>query len=125
MVGRVQSNEEKEKRSNSMTGKRWKVKDSSKMGKHWIDRSFTEEHKKKISVSGKGNKHTEDSKLKISKTRKEKGLGFSSLARSNAAASLKKINSIKKTCPYCNKSGSGPVMSRFHFDACINKVASV
>lgn len=73
-----------------------------------INGFYNKEHskgtKELISKSLSGNKHSEKTKQKMSRTH-----------------TGKKKNLKTVTCPYCNKEGSGPNMSRYHFNNCKNK----
>tara|TARA_R110000787_G_scaffold217978_1_gene326693 strand:- start:219 stop:725 length:507 start_codon:yes stop_codon:yes gene_type:complete len=75
---------------------------STKVGEWWKGKSFTKEHKRKISEAHKG---------KIQGAPSEE--------------TRRKISEIKKgipkpviQCPHCNKSGGRPQMKRWHFDNC-------
>lgn len=71
---------------------------------HWAGKSLSKEHKKQISISGKGRyigPMTELHKKKIGK------------ANSKPQAKIQ--------CPHCDKIG-GTAMNRWHFDNCKNKL---
>lgn len=73
-----------------------------------INGFYNKEHskgtKELISKSLFGNKHSEKTKQKMARTH-----------------TGKKKNLKTVTCTYCNKEGSGPNMSRYHFNNCKNK----
>jgi hypothetical protein len=62
---------------------------------------LSEEAKIKIGKAGKGRILTEEQKEKIRNVAKKKG------------RKLKKV-----TCPFCNKTGMGGNMTRYHFENC-------
>lgn len=81
----------------------WKGSNNPNYGKQ-----FSEEHKMKISKGGIGNTNasvpcTEEKKKQISEK-------------------LKGIPMKKVTCPHCSLTGGNPIMKRYHFDNCKNKI---
>ena len=62
-----------------------------------LDRSHSEETKAKIGASNKGKKRPDLSE------------------RNRMSVGIKRKS---RTCPHCNKEGSGPNMTRYHFDNC-------
>ena len=102
LKGKKQDAETVKKRTDKLIGKKRnedQKKNISSSLKAVYKGSFSEEHKNKLSESHKGIKMTESAKEKL------RG---------------KKDTVI---CPYCKKTGAGPVMYRYHFDNCklINK----
>ena len=81
--------------------------------------AMSEETKSNISNAKRGiapHIWTEEMKLKTSAT-------MTGVKKSDIhCQKLKEYNSIEKICPYCNKSGSGPAMQRWHFNNCKNNV---
>lgn len=81
-------------------------------------RPRSEETKRKISLGNQGkivSKETKE-KLKIAGTGKNW-----SVDRKHKYSELRtggKLKRVSKTCPHCNKTGSGPNMTRYHFDKC-------
>lgn len=71
---------------------------------NFYGKKHSEETRAIISKSSSGNKHSEETKQKMS-----------------VAHSGKKKNLKIVVCPYCDREGSGPNMSRYHFNNCKNK----
>ena len=74
--------------------------------------SETRKKRKLIPPSRKGISLSEETKTKISKNRKGKGLN------NQAAKKLKGIPKKQTTCPYCKKTGGEAAMYRWHFEKC-------
>jgi hypothetical protein len=71
----------------------------------WFGRKKTLEHRKKLSISSKGNK----SNLGIRKTEETK---------EKIRNAQKGIPRKKSVCPHCGKEGNNSTMHRWHFDKC-------
>ena len=70
----------------------------------FYNKNHSNESKERISKSLSGNKHSEETKQKMS------------IAHIGKKKNLKAV-----ICPYCSKEGTGPNMSRYHFNNCKNK----
>jgi tRNA A22 N-methylase len=81
-----------------------KAKERVGIRNSFYGKKHSEETRGIISKSLSGNKHSEETKQKMSN-----------------AHSGKKKNLKIVVCPYCNREGSGPNMSRYHFNNCKNK----
>lgn len=84
-----------------------------------IPKPHTPEHNKKIADALRGKKkqpHSEDTKLKISQSNK----GITKLFTEEHKKNLRchQNNSLKVSCPHCNKIGQLTNMKRWHFDKC-------
>jgi ribosomal protein S27AE len=94
------------------------------------NRKFSNETKNKISAAAKirlsipennsmfGKNHSEESKIKIGKTSKNRKWSEASKRKFSELRTGKTVTRILKTCPNCGKQGSGPNMKRYHFDKC-------
>lgn len=111
------SEETKNKISNSLAGrKRGPMPEETKnkigdANRGHITGPQSEETKRKKSISMMGK-----NKGKISP---KKGIQRSESERKNISDSIKE--SLKITCPHCNKTGLAGCMTRWHFDNCKNK----
>lgn len=107
----------------------------AKKGKN-LGKNHTEETKKKISLANKGKEINEETRKKISDSKKGKKRGeFSIEWRRKLSESKKGLiksaetraklskprNSKKSICPYCQISGGGGNMKRYHFENCKKK----
>lgn len=96
-TGKLQTEETIQKRRLKLIGKKRTVeqikKQSESIKKRYKD-GFSEEHRKNLSISHKGNKLSESAKEKLRKPQK------------------------KVECPYCLKIGGLPIMKRYHFENC-------
>ena len=98
---------------------------------------LTDSHKKKISKSNTGKRHSKETKMKMSQNRhislahKQSiinamtGRPYSDETR--AKLSLAAINRpvVTYKCPYCHKIGIGNAMLRYHFENCKTYVSSI
>ena len=89
----------------------------------WTGRKHTEEAKEKIRKARARQVFSEETRNKMSKTKKGKKLSWDTKSVSpeaNKKRSLKMSN-IKKPkieCPHCKKIGGYPQMKQWHFDNC-------
>lgn len=86
-------------------------------------RTFTESHRKNLSMSLIGRKHTAEhvSKAALGNTGKKQSKETIEKRIKHIIekpSKLKGTNAVKKTCPHCGKIGGAGSMSRFHFDNC-------
>jgi hypothetical protein len=86
----------------------------SKKGQKYGDKS--EETKKRMSESHKGKKLPEVTKQKISESNKGRKLSKETKQKMSLAKIGTKKEKIK--CPYCGKTGGLPAMTRWHFEKC-------
>lgn len=105
-IGKTHSKETKQKMSNSRTGK-----------------ILTETHKDNCSRSKKGNKNPNFGKIFSAEERqllsdKMSGIPKSDNTRKKMSDARTGYKYKELTCPYCGKIGSGPNMTRYHFDKC-------
>lgn len=83
---------------------------------------LSEESKRKLSVSMRGNtralgyKQTAETKRRMSEAKKGKIL--SEETKRKISEAHKGIRKKEATCPHCNKTGGMRVMYRWHFDKC-------
>lgn len=115
-------------KDNGMFGKKLSKEQKYKCGNAFRGKKRPEHSKK---MSGKGNPmygKNEQAKGLIEHGKKSLGKTYEEIHGPKAAKELKnklsishlgkKYNLIKKICPHCKKEGSGPNMSRHHFDKC-------
>lgn len=102
----------------------------SNTGQHY----HTEEHKQNLSSKLKGNKYGENQSEVTKKLKREKWL-VNNPGKNKSEETKIKISQSKKgkpssnkgqprkkiTCPYCGKKGGEGLMQRWHFDNCKNK----
>ena len=87
----------------------------SSLGKKFIR---SEEFKAKMSASKNGHKHTKEVEELVTKN-----LLIYGIPTRFKKGNIPEVNTIKSTCPYCNKNGTGMVMRRWHMDNCKYKGA--
>ena len=85
-------------------------------GGKFINECHSEESKSKISESKKGKCHSKESKSKISESLK--GKYHSEETKQKLSKSKKGKPKQKITCPHCGKEGEISNMKRWHFDNC-------
>lgn len=123
--GIIFSVEQKEKMSAAKKGKTWEeIFGEDRAYSLRYERSqkrtpLPDSVRSKISNSKKGispHNWTDESKNRVSQSMlgKEKSEEHKN--------KLKEYHSIEKICPYCNKSGTGPSMQRWHFKNCKKKI---
>lgn len=89
-------------------------------------RSLSEEHKNKIKEARSRQITSEETRLKMSKTRKGRTITWD-LKRNTPEANEKRskkmigISKAKVQCPHCSKVGGKPQMYQWHFDNCKGK----
>jgi hypothetical protein len=140
-LGKNKKSETKQKISDSLTGRKQSQETIEKRRKKLIGkkRKFTDEWKKNISKSKKGQipwiagkKQTEESKLKNSLAHightYNRGRVHSDESRKNMSIAHRGQTPYNKgmkydivECPYCKKIGGSNSMKRYHFDNCKNK----
>jgi len=80
---------------------------------------MTDDLRKRISDGSKGKKHSEATKIKMSKS--HTGVGLSDTHKKSLSLSLLKTDHPSRktvTCSHCGKSGAFIIMPRWHFDNC-------
>lgn len=77
--------------------------------------------RKKISQKLKGRVLSDDWKQKLSAAAKKRTVPRIGHLNENSIANIKKMNSEKLKCPYCDKIGTIGGMTRWHFENCKNK----
>jgi hypothetical protein len=106
-----------------------KISDS-KTGKHY----HSEEHKKKLSLKLKGNKYGQNQRDETREIKRKKWL-INNPGKNKTEETKRKISESKKgkispfkgvrrekiICPYCGKEGGMGIMNRWHFNNCKNK----
>ena len=89
----------------------------------WTGRKHTEEAKEKIKEARAKQVITDQTRAKMSKTRKGRKLTWD-LNNRTAEANKKRSEKMmgrpkaKVTCPHCGKEGGKPQMNQWHFDNC-------
>lgn len=121
IYGEKKAKEIKEKIAQKNTGKkrtenfkreqslRFSGKNNPMFGKKQSDKHNENKRKYFLSENNPGKNKTEETKLKISKSKKGK------------PSKTKGIPRKKITCPYCGKIGGEGLMSRWHFENCNHK----
>jgi len=112
---------QKEHHSKMITGRKAsaetkkKMSDSRKGDKHhYYGKTFSDEHKLKLSESHKGYEMPQSQKDAISD-----GLqGREHTWGSKISDAMKGFKHKQRECPYCGKVGGGGNMARYHFDNC-------
>jgi len=112
-LGRKHSKETRLKMSNAHKGKIVSEETRIKLRK---PRNYTDKIKQKISNTHKGKIVSEETRLKISNA--NKGRLMSKEWKNNISKALKGKKWEVVICPYCNKSGGKPLMTRYHFNNC-------
>lgn len=92
----------------------------------WTGRKHTEESKQKIKEARSKQVTSEETKRKMSNTRKGIPISWntnSATPEANAkrSATMKNIQWQTYTCPHCGKDGKSNAMKRWHFDNCKEK----
>lgn len=114
MFGKTHSEETRAKLSLARQGKCSEalLKANRRSGKEKRGISQSLETKNKISNALKGRVMTEEHKSNLSKA------GIGRPVSDETRNKLRLKNSVKSTCPHCNKTGGGSAMKRYHFDNC-------
>lgn len=105
---KISENNHQKKHSGSRLGTKWSDTQRKKMEEYW-----------KNNHPRKGKAHSEETKRKISETKKGTKLSEQTKEKMRISAN-KGGTQTKVTCPYCKKQG-GNTMYRWHFDNCKNK----
>ena len=89
----------------------------------WLGKKHTEESKQKIRDKRANQICTEQTRQKMSATRKGRKITWNLNNASPEANKKRKekmtgIPKQKLTCPHCNKVGGAPTMKQWHFDKC-------
>jgi hypothetical protein len=120
--GKHLKEETKNKISNSLIGKKISEETRKKMSESRKGKFMNKQHRKNLSNSLKGREFSDTHRQNIS--RSKRGKKISEETRKKMSESRKGVKYILKlvVCPHCNKKGSGPNMTRYHFDKCIKYV---
>lgn len=92
----------------------------------WTGRKHTDEAKQKIKEARSKQVITNETRQKMSSTRKGKKLTWNTNsvtkeANEKRSQTMSGISKPKIKCPHCAKEGGGPQMKQWHFDNCKKK----
>lgn len=114
MFGKTHSDEAKRRLSLARRGKCSEalLEANQRSGQAKRGISHSQETKNRISEALKGRVMTEEHKSNLSKANVGRPVNEETREK------LRLKNSLKSTCPHCNKTGGGSAMKRYHFDNC-------
>jgi hypothetical protein len=89
----------------------------------WTGRKHTEEAKSKIKAARALQTTSDETRIKMSNTRKGKPVTWdlkntTPEANKKRSAKMSGIPKPKLVCPHCGKEGGAPTMKQWHFDNC-------
>lgn len=136
--GRKQSQEEIQKRANSLKGRKVSTETRNKIGNANRGRKLPPvsiETRIKLSEAGKGRVLSDESRKKLSESSKRRGNNGFKGKGSRGPAPIETLEKFQETirnrtpdwsmkpraqvtCPHCNKQGDISGMKRYHFDNC-------
>lgn len=101
-------------------------------GEGFSGQVFSDEHRRKMSESAKGRKHTPETKKRLSEYAKNHRspehlakISAGNKGKTYTPEQIKRMSDAKIgipkdkiTCPYCGKSGGIPAMNRWHMENC-------